>query len=940
MADNIDQTMSLKAALKDEVSPSLQKINQGAKTTQQALNELGEKTRATGASMGSNMGEAAAKNNQAAAQIQGELKKTGGAFQDLGREAGTSSKNVGAALQNAFAAGKQAQTADDLDDQLGGLKSTLQGMASTNRPLSAKSKNMKALGEDTLNRKVIPAFQALHDTLDDYPSSLGDINSAQRTHIGLSEKMARSLDAVNKRVSGLGKAFDSIKNSAVDLVGAVTTSWFGTQGMKVREHQTTAARQRGVKSFAAAEKVVPEIQRRTQAPDSEWGGAFNAMLDTSREAMESFPRIIEHMVDLAKATGLSSEAFADLFVQMKEISGLTGDKWLDISKKINKFASMSRASIDDIYNALRGATDQMVNFSREARKAYAESSMAGAAASANAGLGSGFAADFFEQMKDIGSKQYMQGLINSYGTTKADLGQMQQEGDVAGTYGAGAEALVKFARQIEQTTGSILTTGTALQAWQQTAEAKTGVSAAQAKKLMAREEELNAIGSSLVGEAERLKAAGKEVNFETLTGTIRNTAGEKAERIQAMANSAAMSIGVHTVKAIEQGMDPLLAMTGGIVDKLASMPDMTRKGIAFFSIGINVMSALRPMLRGMGMGAIADAISGPLETLVGAAIVGTGVKKLGEQSYEAQAEKMFPGQPEMQMAAVKQMIEQGNAQIKDVIGDSRGYGVRSRDGGLKRDSSWANANDIYMDAVSKQGLKYDQARMAAIDAAKGTDSRKQLETRNAFIQEGIAKTQQLQVLTGNDAVLRAKYFQDHRAEMEKKSASLAGPAFFDQLRNQISAVTGGITAPSQNQIQYKIMQDALDQSPAELANNQNLNSIVSDQDIAGVKQQLTNELATTQQRITDVMGQISTDIPEAQLRKSGELNELQRVNNDLILTLIQVVRDGGKSSEDTDRIIAALQGRMKDVPDLSSSEGIDTEIVGRYASLGYGRGGA
>ena len=919
MASDIDQSLSLKAQLKDEISPALRKMNASIKTTQEALKELGTSTEQLSQTIGSSTQNMADSNSRSAEKLQEDLKKTGGAFQDLSKEARTSSKEVGEALKEAFSLGGQGKTVSEMDNELEGLKRTLEGMASTSRPITSKSKNVKALGTDTLNRKVIPAFTALHDTLDDFPDTLGGINAAGKSGEGSVNKLSSALGAVNERVSGLGKTFDKLKFTLLDFASAVTTGFFGSQGMKLRGLQTSAGRKRGPGAFRQAETTVPLISMLSKAPEDVWGPAYETLLDTSSLALETFPLITDRMVELSKATGLSTAAFADMFVEMKEISNLSGEEWLDVTKKINFFVASSRATIEEIQQALAGSTEEMLGFSRAARKAYAEHSMAVAAQSATAGIGAGAGGDMFRTLqRDPTALGQAQGLLNSQGMDY-HLRTGVMSGEMSDVFTNVADALAQFA-QAEKAAGRNIQALEHRQAF----EARFGsfASPEMALRLAERAQELGPGGFR--DEAARLQKEGKDVNFQTLVGDVRGTAAEKIEQLQGLASAAGMQIGTHTIDALEKGMDPILAMTTNLVFKLNDLPEMAKQGIAFFSIGMNVMSALQNLPGVPDI--IKKAISGPLEHFIGATVVANYIPRaMGGDSLTEQAADYFPGMPFLQEIAKERMQEREVAE-----GLSSPTGVYQFVPPPKTDVmdpvNWTSGFEKNKEEA-KTALFEIKEKMSMDALGVSTMSpQERLELARNALKESQEHVIQLNALSKDKGLLKAKYWEENiKPDIQQK---------YDELSRK---VIRDLPITQQNEIRWEraALEEQLAYTPAQIAGDSALaDSLVKDEQIVNMRNDVLNSLRQIIAETDTAVDTVLAPIQRQQLAKSEELLKANQENNVLMVSLIDAVGNSGLTEAQKAALTNMLNSGPGGVPDpLGGSSGdnrVDREDGGRF----------
>lgn len=614
---DLDQTLSLQAKMDDKITPALQKIDKGLKTTQQALRELEASLTQASEKVGGGAENMADRSNRATERLQEDLRKTGGAFQELGSTAKQSSEEVGGAIRNALYTKGSAQRLQELDKELGSLKNSLEGMANTNRGSSIRARKMQAIGQDTLNKRVIPAFQELHATLDQYPETLQEITGAEQERMGT---MNRTLKGVSDRVSGFGDRIKAIGLGVEDFVAGIVTGVTGAAGMKLRGIQVGAARIGGAGAYQEGGLLVPDIMRASQASEDVWGDAYETLLDTSKVAHEMYPYMLSQMTNLSKVTGIATGYFAEMAVQMTEIAHLDTGKWNELSQKIHTFAVESRAGVQELSNVLSEAVDKMTRYNREQRAAYANAALAGAAAGADIGLGAQAGATLIEGIQN--DPQWMariQGLAG--GDVRGDVMDPTKHLDLlARTYGgAGQFAMdrnMNMADPIARQAFNAIAGGPGMDA-----DAVAKITEVMQDNNLRTQKEFR----EWFRQYQDMASGDQSDDYRKALGAIRGSAGEQFERQRAILESAGMEIGNQTIKAVEAGMEPTIAMTAKIVDSLSRIDRNSEqfwsKGIAFFSIGMNLVKALESVTSLIpGMGWLSKALSTPAGTVVGAAI--------------------------------------------------------------------------------------------------------------------------------------------------------------------------------------------------------------------------------------------------------------------------------------------------------------------------------
>jgi hypothetical protein len=730
MTPDLDQTLSLKATLQDQISPSLQKIERGVQDTRTALNELVQTAQKIEQNMGSSAEGMANRTGQATKRLQNDLGKTGSAFTELGTTATENSEKIGNALKDALYTRDSSAKLRELDDGLKGLKSSLEGMASTTRPMNTKARRLEAIGQDTLNKKVIPAFQELHGTLDDFPDILQEINTLENQRMSGMQSFGGVLQGVNDRVSGFGEAIRGVQFGVQDFVAGLTSGYTAIQGMQLRNLQITAGRTRGEGAFQLTEDTAAMINLITRAPKGIWENAYTTLLDISKVSTDAYGELIDDMVNLSKATGLATEEFAGLYVQMAEIGQLKGDKWVDLSEKISYFATTSRASIEDLANILKQAAVDMTRFSRESRSAYANASLANAAMSADLGLGAEKAQEIYENIlnnPDVASR--LQGIVGGAVNVfdAAMRPEMHQE-LMAQVYEGAARQAERFNARTYMGRYSF-----------NQVFAGTGVDADTALRVQNFMEENNLTGPGQLSAYMRKNYAvpeGKrDEQFDRLVSILRGTAPEQFEQAQSFMEAAGMEIGKHQMKALESFLAPGLDWAQKTALTLYDMNKAAKEHYARFAaymlLGQNFMTLIRNTLGRLPIiGGILDkaGLNTALGGLVGAIGAAYGIHKVTSGAEEARRqERKSPASmtfEDLRERGHKLAPFEGTAILSENIagieklaeyGKQRGLPEAAKNERLAE--QLREIRDTFVELESKRDVEFQQ-RMRAFEAAK------------------------------------------------------------------------------------------------------------------------------------------------------------------------------------------------------------------------------
>jgi hypothetical protein len=454
--------------------------------------------------------------------------------------------------------------------------------------------------------------------------------------------------------------------------------------------------------------------------------------------------------------------------------------------------------------------------------------------------------------------------------------------------------------------------------------------------------ELEKQGRDYFAELARLVAESKETDIAGLTGDIRGTAAEKLQQLTAAANSAGMDIGVHTVKAIEQGMDPLIAATFNMSNKLDEMPEMAKKGIAFFSIGLNLMSALKNFIPGL-----AGALEGPLETLAGATIAGITAKNVLEGGdVKAQAAALAPGMPELQAEIEKQLYNKlQDYDAGNIVGDSRKHyeiPVVPTPRDLTPADYEPNKERFKREVVGAVSEGYQvlqNPEKSAVD---------RMETSVKLVQQAINTTQQQGSLGASETALKAAYFQDNRDKMLEYGSKAFKDVWIEDIKSIPTMIATGTrsAAAAEAHVRYDAIEKLLKASPEEMMTmGDQLSLIVSDAQAKlspEVQKQYGEAIRNNLIALDEVTDQLQATLTKEDLN-DPKVQELQRQYNDLMSRLITSVETVGKETlTKTDLINLVTELRKSPLPPPTSqrtNEGVDhtDPATERHTTRSHGR---
>lgn len=374
-----DQSLSLRAALKDEITPQLKKINASIQQTQRALKDLEKALLATTKGVPGAATKMQQGTSKATKKMNEDLSESAQAFKTLEGTARKSSQQINQALQDSLYTQKTSKDFSDLDKSFDELKDTFTGIASTSRPASIKAGKVKAMGQDTLNKKVIPAFQDLHASLDEFPDTIEDIIAAQESQLKGSKEYATALGGVTKRVGGLGESLKRLKLDAEDFIGGVMATGTYAAADKLQTKQFEVGQIAGIDDALKFPEVWKAALKSTEAPIEVWEEALKTMQELTSASAEEMPALLGDFVKISKVTGISTKNLATMHDQLTNISGLKQGEFSKLFDNMNQMAKEGRISIDELSTALMNTADSMRELSKEGRAAYAEAMLAGSA---------------------------------------------------------------------------------------------------------------------------------------------------------------------------------------------------------------------------------------------------------------------------------------------------------------------------------------------------------------------------------------------------------------------------------------------------------------------------------------------------------------------------------------------------------------------------------
>lgn len=560
MGPDLDQNLSLKASLHDKVSPVLAKIRRGVKTTREAFSEMVSSGKKTGDEVGQATSEMETKVVQDLSKIQDGLKATSGAFDEFSGTAKEGSGKVGKAIQDAVYTKGAEDRLEDLDKDLGKLDKTFKGMATKQRGVSGKARSVAATSSDNINKKVIPAFQELHATLDDYPETLEEINRLEQDRMRNLEEGQGWLSRVSDRVSGAGEglkaASDELKFGLRDMAGLVAGGTLGVTGSRVQEFQTGAAQVAGVGAFEDTPGMLRDATMQARTTMEVIEPFAMSMMELQSVSVEVMPSLIADFVNLSKATGDSGDEIASLHDKLVNLSSIKGEDFLDLYDNMKYFQESTRATWDDMHGVIAQTSTTMLDFSEDARSAYAKSALAAGAAAKNMGLAATTPEALIENLLDNPQMMAkMQGLVG-------------QGVDLPGLIAAGKrdEAFDEITKAIQRQFEGINLQDYAQRQYVSELTSGFGLDMNEIR-LMRQGERMTGEGEGgTAAEMAAEAAVGAEGTIETVALAVRGTAAEEAEQLTGVLQSSLIEPGrklAETVAVVVDVTEQALATAVG-----------------------------------------------------------------------------------------------------------------------------------------------------------------------------------------------------------------------------------------------------------------------------------------------------------------------------------------------------------------------------------------
>jgi len=435
---DLDQSLSMKAQLDDKVTPELQKIERHARTTREAISQMVEEVQSGEGKLGSSASKMSSDVRESTATLKKELDEVSDSFRETSDNATQSSQKIGQAIEDSMYSQGASSKMNELDDDLGRLDRTFKGMASTQKSVSGKARSISAVAHDSLNTKVIPAFQNLHATLEDYPDTLEDINKMEEERMKMLEEGGGVMDRMKGRVEGVKTAVDEIQLGMMDAASVMSAGTLGVIGASVQEKQTSASQIQGSDIWESMPALLQDVSTQARTTMDNVMPIMEAMMELRSTPKDVMAPIVAEIYDIHKATGIAGESIVELRDQFTRLGGATPEEFTKLMDEAAFMAHETGMGMEEMFGVLQSSGDQIIMFARDARTAYVESAMAAAATEKTMGLDTGTAAGMLQSLYDSPEMvAKIQGLLAAGGSdaslaaggSDASLRDIMQDGD-------------------------------------------------------------------------------------------------------------------------------------------------------------------------------------------------------------------------------------------------------------------------------------------------------------------------------------------------------------------------------------------------------------------------------------------------------------------------------------------------------------------------------
>lgn len=402
----LDQTMRLRASLDDEVSPALTKIEAGVGKTGQAAGKMAEAIETAGKKSSAATTEMADKSSKGLEKIKRGLKESQKVYGEFSDNVTGSSKKIGRAIGDTIYSGNVEKRVQDVTKDIARLDKTMKGIADTQRSVGARSRRVTAAAKDTINKKVIPSFQELHGTLDEYPDTLDRITRAEQDRLSVLEKNEGVLKRVTGRVKKMGEAVEQLKFSGASLAAIGTTGVVGHLGQQMQQRQIELTQKGGLRNWDKTPDILKQTGAAAKGTISELQPIIDTFVELQMVGPDAMATVAAEIKGISTGTGLAKRDVTEMYDTMQRLAGLKGEMMPKLFDQFALGAQRSTATQEELMAAVAQSSTAMLALEEHSRSAFAASATAAASQASNAGLGADYATNLRERLLDDPQKYH------------------------------------------------------------------------------------------------------------------------------------------------------------------------------------------------------------------------------------------------------------------------------------------------------------------------------------------------------------------------------------------------------------------------------------------------------------------------------------------------------------------------------------------------------
>lgn len=396
----LDQNLRLRASLDDEVSPSVDRIEKKVSASSETFRKFSQAASSAGKEAGQAVEGMSDTALSSLNRLEQALKDTQQAWEETRSKTKQSSKDIGSAIEDDLYSDKVTVRLQNLNKDFKELEQTMRGMADTRRAASARSRRASSSARDTVNEKLIPAFEVLHGTLEQYPGTLEKINKIEQDRLTILERGGEVLAQVKNRVGEVKQATGQLRLGIEDALSMAMAGTIGKPAMDLQERQRQLTRLGGGEQFDLAPQVLSETGMAAETSMANLAPMIDAIVELQSMGPEAMASIAEETYNVEKATGLAADRVIAMRDSLERIADIKGDDVSHMLDMIKVAADSSAASVEGMMGSLERSSEAMLALGDDARRAFAVSSMAASAQTANMGLGEDYTQNLRSRLID------------------------------------------------------------------------------------------------------------------------------------------------------------------------------------------------------------------------------------------------------------------------------------------------------------------------------------------------------------------------------------------------------------------------------------------------------------------------------------------------------------------------------------------------------------